>query len=110
MAPIKPIVVIAKSSYATGGVGLRNRGAGNISVSGLVGAPKLTFIYWAVISVGAPPAPATSINVQRLYPIPVRRSSICPESSSASDPRPAGIRRARRLSSPSIARWFPCLL
>ena len=71
LAPIKPIVVIAKSSYATGGVGLRNRGAGNISVSGLVGAPKLTFIYWAVISIGAPPAPATSINVQRLFPLPV---------------------------------------
>jgi len=70
LTPVKPIVVIAKSSYASGGVGLRNRGAGNISVSGLVGAPTLTFIYWAVISVGPVPAPATSINVQRLYPIP----------------------------------------
>jgi hypothetical protein len=41
LAPIKPIVAIPKSSYATGGVGLRNHDAGNISVSGLVGEMDL---------------------------------------------------------------------
>jgi len=64
-----PPMVFPASTYATGGVGLRNRGAGNINVSGLVGAAKLTFVYWAVISVGAPPVPAQSIQVERLFPV-----------------------------------------
>src|SRR5208337_4977569 len=37
VGPLKPTVVEGKASYATGGVALRNRGAGNISISGLVG-------------------------------------------------------------------------
>jgi hypothetical protein len=70
IGPLKPIFVGKKSSYATGGVALRNRGAGNISISGLVGAPRLTLIYWTVISVGAPVAPSNQIQVERLYPLP----------------------------------------
>lgn len=38
------------ANYGTGGVALRNRGTGNIGVSGVVGAVKAAFIYWAVIN------------------------------------------------------------
>ena len=74
---VRPLV-FAASTYATGGVGLRNRGAGNISVSGLVGVAKVTFVYWAVISVGAPPAPAHSIQVERFYPLPLAGPVVVP--------------------------------
>jgi hypothetical protein len=70
LGPFKPTVVEGKASYETGGVALRNRGAGNISISGLVGSPRVSLLYWAVISAGAPPAAARSIEIQRLYPAP----------------------------------------
>jgi hypothetical protein len=73
---IKPSVLEGKASYATGGVSLRNRGAGNISVSGLVGPPRVTFIYWAVISLGATPPPAKSIEIQRLNPAPASPAAV----------------------------------
>src|SRR5271157_1511007 len=53
------------ASYATGGVALRNRGAGNISVSGFVGPLKAAYIYWAVIE---PNASGGTIRLQRLFP------------------------------------------
>jgi hypothetical protein len=64
----KPIVIEQKASYATAGVSLRNRGAGNINISGLVGAPRVTLLYWAVITVGNPLAPDRTVNIQRLFP------------------------------------------
>jgi hypothetical protein len=64
----KPSVVVSKASYATGGTSLRNRAAGNINISGLVGAPTHAYIYWGVITSGAPPTAATGIKVQRLLP------------------------------------------
>jgi hypothetical protein len=74
LVPLKPTIVLAKASYATGGVALRNRGAGNISVSGLVGPSRLTLLYWAVITApaagGPPPAAVRSIQIQRLNPVP----------------------------------------
>ena len=69
--PIKPVVVRTKANYATGGISLRNRGAGNISISGVTGAPQLAFLYWSVIFNGAPPAASTQLQIQRLYPTPV---------------------------------------
>ena len=67
--PYKAPLVFTKSSYATGGVALRNRGAGNISVSGLVGPSTTVFLYWAVITpTAAVPAAATSVQIQRLFP------------------------------------------
>jgi hypothetical protein len=68
---VKPVLVEGKASYETGGVSLRNRGAGNISISGLVGAPRITFVYWAIISSGVAPVPSSLLQIQRLYPTPV---------------------------------------
>jgi hypothetical protein len=56
------------ANYGTGGVALRNRGAGNIGVSGVVGPVKAAFIYWAVIE---PNNDAGFIHVQRLFPTPI---------------------------------------
>jgi hypothetical protein len=67
-ATFKPSLVVSKASYVTGGTSLRNRKGGGISISGLVGAPAHAFIYWGVITDGAPPTAAKSINVQRLFP------------------------------------------
>ncbi len=75
---VKPSAVFAASNYATGGVSLRNRGAGNINVSGLGGLPKITFIYWAVINNGVPPVAARSIQVQRLFPAPASAVVVLP--------------------------------
>jgi hypothetical protein len=70
LTPIHPFFVAPASSYGTGGTALRNRGAGSISISGVVAPVKATFIYWAVISAGAPPAAATKIRLQREFPLP----------------------------------------
>jgi hypothetical protein len=64
----KPSLIVSKASYATGGTALRNRGAGNINISGLVGAPTHAYIYWGVITSGAPPTAAKGIKLQRLFP------------------------------------------
>ena len=70
LGPLHPIVTLKDASYSTGGVALRNRGAGNIGISGLVGTPRLTFLYWAVITKGAPAAADRTIQIQRLDPVP----------------------------------------
>jgi hypothetical protein len=69
LGTIKPSIRYANSAYATGGVSLRNRGAGNISVSGLPGATTAAFLYWAVITpTAAVPAAAANVQIQRLFP------------------------------------------
>ena len=88
LGPLNPTVVIRLSSYATAGVALRNRGAGNISVSGLVGVPKVTFIYWTVITVGPVPPPATAIQIQRLYPLPASPVVVLPGAVVGAGPAP----------------------
>lgn len=76
---VKPSVVMQGATYATAGIALRNRGAGNISISGLVGAPATTFIYWAVICpAGGCPAASTQIQIQRLYPVPASPVAVLP--------------------------------
>jgi hypothetical protein len=67
IATFKPSVIVSKASYATGGTSLRNRGAGNINISGLVGAPTQAYIYWGVITAGAAPTAVKGIKVQRLF-------------------------------------------
>jgi len=50
------------ANYGTGGAALRNRGTANVSVSGVTGAVKAAFIYWAVID---PNSLGQYISVQR---------------------------------------------
>jgi len=63
-----PAMVWTRANYGTGGVALRNRGAGSIGVSGVTGAVQAAFIYWAVIGANAA---SGSIIVQRRFPTPV---------------------------------------
>ena len=58
------------AQFASGGVGLRNRGTGAIGISGAVTPVKAAFIYWAVITSGPAPIADKSIMVQRLSPAP----------------------------------------
>jgi hypothetical protein len=70
LPPVHPFFVAPASSYGTGGTALRNRGAGSISISGVVAPVKAAFIYWAVISAGPLPVAATKIQLQRQFPLP----------------------------------------
>lgn len=58
------------AQFASGGVGLRNRGTGAIGISGVVTPVRAAFIYWAVITSGPAPIADQSIMVQRLSPAP----------------------------------------
>jgi hypothetical protein len=69
--PIKPWAVFRKSGYGTSGVALRNRGAGGISISGVIAPVKAAYVYWAVITPGAPPRIVRRIRIQRQFPTPV---------------------------------------
>lgn len=60
----------AAASYGVGGVGLRNRAEGGIEVSGVTGPTKAAYLYWAVITQGAPTAPVKSVRLSRLFPAP----------------------------------------
>jgi len=66
-APITPFMIWSNANAGTGGVALRNRGAGSISVSGVTGAVQAAFIYWAVID---PNSASASIIINRRFPIP----------------------------------------
>ncbi len=68
LGTITPSEVYTSAGYATGGVSLRNRGGGNIGISGLVTPVKAAYIYWAVITEGAAPKADESIKVERLSP------------------------------------------
>lgn len=72
-APISvpPSLVVPLADYGTGGVALRNRGAGVIHISGVVPPVSSAWIYWAVISAGPPPAAATGLRLSRIFPTPV---------------------------------------
>jgi hypothetical protein len=75
LGTIAPAFVARESGYGTGGVALRNRGAGSLAVSGVVvpaGAlPKAAFLYWAVLTKGPAPAATAQIRIQRRFPLPV---------------------------------------
>jgi hypothetical protein len=58
------------AQFASGGVGLRNRGTGAIGISGVLTPVKAAFIYWALITSGPAPIADQSIMVQRLSPGP----------------------------------------
>lgn len=65
---VRPDEVFQESGYSTGGVSLRNRGAGGIEISGVHAPVMAAYIYWAVITPGPPTPPVSSIMVQRVYP------------------------------------------
>jgi len=65
---IRATSVFTAAGYGSGGVSLRNRGGGNIAVSGVVTPAKAAYLYWAVISEGAAPKAAQSLKIQRLSP------------------------------------------
>jgi hypothetical protein len=62
---IPPFRVFKHASYGTGGVAMRNRGAGGISISGVFAPVQAAYVYWAVI---APNKAASVITVKRLFP------------------------------------------
>ncbi len=68
LATIRASSVFNGAGYGSGGVSLRNRGGGNISVSGVVSPTKAAYLYWAVITQGAAPNVAQSVKIQRLSP------------------------------------------
>jgi len=55
-------------SYGTGGVGLRNRGAGGIEISGVTAPVAAAYVYWDVLTNGPAPPAAGKIQVQQLFP------------------------------------------
>ncbi len=70
IAPLNARIIYQAAQYGTGGVGLRNRGAGAIGVSGVLTPVKAAYLYWAVITKGAAPAADKTIKLQRLSPTP----------------------------------------
>ena len=67
-AAIPPFRAFGNANYGTGGVALRNRGAGSISVSGVTGAVQAAYLYWAVID---PNSASASIFINRRFPLPL---------------------------------------
>jgi len=47
--PIEPFIIYTDASYGTGGIGLRNRGAGVLHVSGVTGKVQDAYLYWAIL-------------------------------------------------------------
>jgi hypothetical protein len=68
---LEAAAVSAGSQFGSGGVGLRNRGAGSLAVSGVLPPVQAAYIYWAVITNGAASAANKTIMLQRLSPTPV---------------------------------------
>jgi hypothetical protein len=68
LGTIFPEHTYTSAQYGTGGVGLRNRPGGALNVSGVNKPTKAAFVYWAVITNGAPPAAVKSVRIQRVVP------------------------------------------
>jgi len=65
---VAPFRIYGAAQYETAGAALRNRRTAAIELSGVIAPVQEAWIYWAVITTGAPPAAATRIQVQRLSP------------------------------------------
>jgi hypothetical protein len=70
LPPLNAPTTFTNSQFGSGGVGLRNRGTGSISISGVVAPVKAAHIYWAVITTGSAGAADKTIKLQRLSPTP----------------------------------------
>jgi hypothetical protein len=62
--------IFTGAQFSSGGVALRNRGTGSISISGVLTPVKAAYIYWAVITSGAATAADEKVMVERLSPTP----------------------------------------
>jgi hypothetical protein len=71
LAPMSAVAALSGASYATGGKGMRNQGAGAIVINGANPPIQAALIYWAVITNGPPTAADQSLAVQRQFPTPV---------------------------------------
>jgi hypothetical protein len=71
LAPMSAVAALSGASYATGGKGMRNQGAGAIVLNGANPPIQAALIYWAVITNGPPTAADQSLTVQRQFPTPV---------------------------------------
>jgi hypothetical protein len=67
---IQPTKTFRNADLASGGVGLRNRRGGGIEIGGARGPVKAAFLYWAVLTDGAPPNAVKSMRIQRIFPGP----------------------------------------
>jgi hypothetical protein len=76
LAPLAPVEKYTGAAYGTGGVGLRNRAGGNIAISGVEPPIRAAFLYWAVITNGAPKAADASVMLQRVLPTVSKATSI----------------------------------
>lgn len=71
LGPIAPFAAFRNAQHGTGGVGLRNRLAGGIEVSGAPSPSVAAYLYWAVITNGPAPLVTKRVTVQRRFPLPV---------------------------------------
>ena len=69
-AAITAFKSFSSAGYATAGVGLRNQARGGMVVSGAIIPVQAAYLYWAVITTGAPGTADQGIIVQRLFPTP----------------------------------------
>jgi hypothetical protein len=76
---VNPFLVVANAQYGSGGVALRNRGAGAIHVSGVVAPTQAAYIYWSVLinAAGVTP-PMRSVTLERLFPVPAPPPVVLP--------------------------------
>ena len=68
LGTIFPAHFYQNSQVGTGGVGLRNKLVGSIELTGAFGARRAAFLYWAVITNGAPPAVVKTPSITRRAP------------------------------------------
>jgi len=62
---IQPAFTFTNASFGTGAVGLRNSPGGGINISGLTRPIRRVFIYWAVVTTGAPKAADSNIEFKQ---------------------------------------------
>ena len=62
--------VYNNAHFVSNGIALRNRGGGAFIMSGVTGPVKAAWLYWAVITQGAPKAKNKSVTLARFFPTP----------------------------------------
>jgi hypothetical protein len=69
--PIDPFKTYYNASYGTGGIALRNRGAGVLHVSGVSGRVQDAYLYWAILFNTTQPGKALyKVCLRRIFPNP----------------------------------------